>query len=41
VACPAVLGLLAPLLINAAAGVVANAACEHYHLQPYDCADLW
>ena len=41
VACPAVLGLLAPLLINAAAGAVANAACEHYHLQPYDCADLW
>ena len=41
VACPAVLGLLAPLLINAAAGGMANAACEHYHLPQADCAELW
>lgn len=41
VACPVVLGLLAPLVINAGAGAVANAACEHYHLPDADCAELW
>ena len=41
VACPAVLGLLAPLIINAGAGAVANAACEHYSLPDADCAELW
>lgn len=29
------------MLINAAAGAGANAACEHYHLPQTDCADLW
>lgn len=41
VACPVVLGLLAPLIINAGAGAVANAACEHYKLPDADCAELW
>ena len=41
VACPAVMGLLAPLVINAGAGAVANAACEHYQLPDADCAELW
>ena len=41
VACPVVLGLLAPLIINAGAGAVAEAACEHYSLPEADCAELW
>ena len=41
IACPTVLGLLAPLVINASAGAVANAVCDHYHLPAADCANLW
>jgi hypothetical protein len=38
VACPAVLGLLAPLVINAGLGA---AACRHWQLPAEECNDLW
>ena len=36
-----VLGLLAPLVLNAGCAVAAEAACEHYKLPDADCAQLW
>lgn len=41
VACPAVLGLLAPLVINAGLGALADTACQHWQLPPDSCNDLW
>lgn len=41
VACPAVLGLLAPLVINAGLGALADAACRHWQLPSDECNDLW
>lgn len=41
VVCPAVLGLLAPLVINGGLGALANAACQHWQLPPDSCNDLW
>ena len=41
VACPAVLGLLAPLVINAGLGALADAACRHWQLPAEECNDLW
>ena len=36
-----VLGLLAPLVLNAGCAAAAEAACEHYKLPDADCAQLW
>jgi hypothetical protein len=41
VACPAVLGLLAPLVINAGLGALADTACRHWQLPAEECNDLW
>lgn len=41
VACPIVLGLAAPLLINFGLGAAAEAACEQMQLDPQSCTDLW
>ncbi|KAF8072842.1 hypothetical protein HT031_000502 [Scenedesmus sp. PABB004] len=40
-ACPAVLGLLAPLAINAAVGAAASEACRALDLDDAECVDLW
>ncbi|WIA29033.1 hypothetical protein OEZ86_011547 [Tetradesmus obliquus] len=39
--CPIVLGLLAPLLINAGVGEAADAACKAMQLPDDECVDLW
>lgn len=36
-----VLGLLAPLVLNAGCATAAEAACEYYKLPDADCAQLW
>lgn len=41
VACPAVLGLLAPLLFNFAFGELADAACVRFNLPQDACNELW
>jgi hypothetical protein len=41
VACPIVLGLLAPFVFNLGLGAVAEAVCEHYKLPSEECNDLW
>ncbi|KAK9832820.1 hypothetical protein WJX81_004405 [Elliptochloris bilobata] len=41
IACPVVLGLLAPLVLNAGCAAAAEAACKHYKLPDEDCATLW
>ena len=41
VACPIVLGLLAPFVFNLGFGAVAEAVCEHYQLPSEECNDLW
>jgi len=40
-ACPIVLGLLAPLVINAGVGEAANLACQAMQLPDDECVDLW
>ena len=37
----AVRGLLAPLVINAGLGALADAACRHWQLPAEECNDLW
>jgi hypothetical protein len=39
--CPIVLGLLAPLLINAGVGEAADMACKAMQLPDDECVDLW
>jgi hypothetical protein len=39
--CPIVLGLLAPLVINAGVGEAADAACKAMQLPDDECVDLW
>eukprot|EP00882_Tetradesmus_deserticola_P013767 GHRQ01014621.1.p1 GENE.GHRQ01014621.1~~GHRQ01014621.1.p1 ORF type:complete len:181 (+),score=93.90 GHRQ01014621.1:205-747(+) len=39
--CPIVLGLLAPLLINAGVGEAADMACRTMQLPDDECVDLW
>eukprot|EP00884_Botryococcus_braunii_P023572 jgi/Botrbrau1/989/Bobra.114_1s0029.1 len=41
VACPAVLGLLAPFVINAAFAELADAACVRFDLPQDACIELW
>lgn len=41
IACPIVLGLLAPFVFNLGFGAVAEAVCEHYQLPTEECNDLW
>ena len=41
IACPIILGLLAPFVFNLGLGAVAEAVCEHYQLPQEDCNDLW
>eukprot|EP00775_Hariotina_reticulata_P010293 gene10295-10452_t len=39
--CPIVLGLLAPLVINAGVGEAADLACKAMQLPDNECVDLW
>lgn len=39
--CPIVLGLLAPLVINAGVGGAAELACKTLQLPDDECVDLW
>jgi len=39
--CPIVLGLLAPLVINAGVGEAAELACQALQLSDEECVDLW
>lgn len=39
--CPIVLGLLAPLVINAGVGEAASMACQAMKLPDDECVDLW
>jgi hypothetical protein len=39
--CPIVLGLLAPLLINAGVGEAADMACKALQLPDDECVDIW
>lgn len=39
--CPIVLGLLAPLIINAGVGEAADMACKEMKLTDEECVDLW
>ena len=41
IACPIILGLLAPFVFNLGFGAVAEAVCEHYQLPQEECNDLW
>ncbi|KAK9792738.1 hypothetical protein WJX73_002341 [Symbiochloris irregularis] len=41
IACPIVLGLLAPLLFNGALGQAAELLCSHYQLPQDECSELW
>lgn len=41
VACPAVLGLLAPFFFNFALGELADAACVRFNLPQDACTELW
>ena len=41
VACPLVLGLLAPFVFNLGLTAVAQAVCEHYALPDDQCNELW
>ncbi|BDA49926.1 hypothetical protein COCOBI_15-0540 [Coccomyxa sp. Obi] len=41
VACPLVLGLLAPFVFNLGLTAVAQAVCEHYSLPDDQCNELW
>ncbi len=41
IACPIILGLLAPFVFNLGFGAVAEAVCEHYQLPQQECNDLW
>ncbi len=41
IACPIILGLLAPFVFNLSFGAVAEAICEHYQLPQEECNDLW
>lgn len=41
VACPIVLGLLAPFAFNLGLGAVAEELCEHYKLPSEECNELW
>ena len=41
IACPAVLGLLAPFLFNFGLGEGAELLCQLYQLPEDECADLW
>ena len=41
VACPVVLGLLAPFLFNLGSGAVAQAVCDHFQLPQDECNDVW
>lgn len=40
IACPVVLGLLAPIIINFGLGEVMGAVCSHYQLPDEECFDL-
>lgn len=39
--CPIVLGLLAPLVINAGVGEAADLACKAMQLTDEECVELW
>ena len=39
--CPVVMGLLAPLVINAGVGEAADLACKALKLSDDECVDLW
>ena len=39
--CPIVMGLLAPLVINAGVGEAADLACKALQLSNDECVDLW
>ena len=41
VACPVVLGLMAPFLFNLGSGAVAQALCDRLALPPDECNDVW
>ena len=41
VACPVVLGLMAPFLFNLGSGAVAQALCDRFALPPDECNDVW
>lgn len=41
IACPVVLGLLAPFVFNLGSGAVAQAICDYYSLAQDECNDVW
>ena len=41
VACPVVLGLMAPFLFNLGSGAVAQALCDRFALPADECNDVW
>lgn len=41
VACPIVLGLLAPFVFNLGLTAAAEAVCQHYSLPDDQCSELW
>jgi hypothetical protein len=41
VACPIVLGLLAPLVINFGLAALAQQVCDHFSMDATECFDLW
>ncbi len=41
IACPIVLGLLAPFVFNLGLTAVAEAVCQHYSLPDDQCNELW
>jgi hypothetical protein len=41
VACPIVLGLLTPLVINYGLAALAQQVCDHFSMDDTECFDLW
>ena len=41
IACPIVLGMLAPFILNMGFGAAAELTCEHYRLPQDECNELW
>lgn len=41
IACPVVLGMLAPFVVNGGLALLASAACSHWQLPAEECNDLW
>lgn len=41
IACPVVLGMLAPFVINGGLALLASAVCSHWRLPTEECTDLW